>query len=178
MSEVVAARLMVIFLSVAALALVGVATRVVSAHHRKRKHAAQLTKAAMEPIYGLKMLTAKGVCNADEYPYVTYPVGKWVKVPGNGSYVAMTDGLSGTRKGHVLTQFECKEPTGADAPDGVTCFRRVKRLAQVDIEWVKTLSDDMRYSVAWFGAAEHRNVLRNDPDPNVRWRAEYSGAPL
>lgn len=120
------------------------------------------------PIYGLKFLTEAGQSMTDEFGLVTYPVNEWVTVPGDGTEVAMEDNLLADRTGGFVAQFECEEPTEADTINGVTCFRRVKRLEELDMEWVKTLSYELREEVAECGTDSHRDVLMNDPDNLIR----------
>ena len=83
----------------------------------------------IKKIYGLKLLAADGGSVTEEYERVFYPIGKWVEVPGNGAYMAITDGLNcAANRGKLLGFFECEEPTGALAPEGVVCFRKCRRL--------------------------------------------------
>jgi hypothetical protein len=51
---------------------------------------------------------------------------EWQTVPGNGAYVAITGALFDGGDGPRLIYLECEEPTGAEAPHGVVCFRRVR----------------------------------------------------
>ena len=83
---------------------------------------------------GLKLLAADGgSVSSNANPRMIYPVGEWIEVPGNGAYVSLTgDGVSAGGGGPILAAFECEEPTGmGDPPDGVKCFRRVKRLLKI-----------------------------------------------
>ena len=84
-------------------------------------------------VVGLKLLRDDGGSLNDKYGRVIYPVGEWVAVPGNGAYVAISGGLKAGGTGPLLAAFECEQPRSADAgegmPAGVTCFRRVRRLA-------------------------------------------------
>lgn len=129
------------------------------------------------PIYGLKLLTDDGRSQTERFDKVHYPIEKWVTVPGNGAYVAMTSNLYSESGGArvLLVQMECEQPTGADAPDGVECFRRVRRLKEIDMRWVKTLSNEIRWIVAAFGTDAHRDALLNDPEWWVRWAVARYG---
>ena len=49
-------------------------------------------------------------------------------MPGHGAYVAVADGLTSGGVGPLLVAMESEGPTGAGAPDGVVCYRRVRRL--------------------------------------------------
>jgi hypothetical protein len=75
-------------------------------------------------VIGCKFLNADGTSLNGEYRYDLS--GKWNIVPGNGSYVAITGGLSGAKAGKLLVYVDCEQPTGAKAPEGVVCFRRVR----------------------------------------------------
>lgn len=128
------------------------------------------------PIYGLKLLTEEGTSLTDEYGRVHYPVGEWVSVPGNGTDVAMEVGYfagedeDADQGDLLLAQFECDASTETEPSlFGVSCFRRVRRLAKIDMEWVKTLSVPMRIAVARRGTDEHRDALLHDPDRAVRY---------
>lgn len=82
-------------------------------------------------ILGAKILRADGSSLRTE-GRVTYPLGEWVDVPGNGAYVCVNHGaeiLSGGG-GAILVVLECEEPTVASDPAGVTCYRRVRRLTK------------------------------------------------
>ena len=74
-------------------------------------------------IVGCKLLREDGTSLNGKFQYQR---NEWLQVPGNGAYVAVTGGLTVGGVGKVLAYFECKEPTGAKAPNGVTCFRRVR----------------------------------------------------
>lgn len=77
---------------------------------------------------GIKILRADGRSLNGR---VEHPVGEWVDVPGHGAYVAVSGGLWSAGEppqGAIYCTVECREPTGASAPDGVVCFRRVHRL--------------------------------------------------
>ena len=54
--------------------------------------------------------------------------GQFQKVPGNGAYVAISGNLMAGGKGSHLRYVEAEAPTGADAPDGVICFRQIRLL--------------------------------------------------
>ena len=61
-------------------------------------------------IYGLKLLREDG-SSIREDGRVTYPVGEWVDVPGNGAYVAVTGGVTSGGIGPMLAAFECTDAT-------------------------------------------------------------------
>lgn len=76
-------------------------------------------------VIGCKLLAADGGSITSQYRRVIYKRGKWVEVPGDGAYVAITGGVNRGGYGPVLAWFECQEPTYiGDA--AVQCFRRVK----------------------------------------------------
>jgi hypothetical protein len=90
------------------------------------------------------------------YGVVTYPAdGEWHEVPGHGAYVAVSGGLysAGGTSGDqqlVLVELECRDEVrdvSPKPPEGVRCFRRVRRS--------RTLLDYAR-------------VAKNDGDPVVR----------
>ena len=85
---------------------------------------------APRKLYGLKMLREDGGSMNDEHQRIIYPLGKWITAPGNGAYIAVSGGLAAVGVGPVLALFECQQPTGVNAPDGVTCFRRVRMLSR------------------------------------------------
>ena len=60
-----------------------------------------------------------------------YAQNGWQTVPGNGCYVAVTDGLTVGGFGDRLFQVECREPTGAIAPIGVICYREVRLVKEL-----------------------------------------------
>ena len=81
-------------------------------------------------LYGLKLLAAGGGSINDAHGRIIYPIDQWIDVPGNGAYIAVRDGLCSGGSGPILAFFECAEPTGACAPAGVICYRRVRRLSR------------------------------------------------
>ena len=86
---------------------------------------------------GLKLLTENGASlNSSGYGSVTYPLGEWVEVPGQGAYIALNGGLSSGGTGPILCAFECEEQLNLDGtePNGVRRFRRVRRLSGVPSE--------------------------------------------
>lgn len=95
-------------------------------------------------LVGCKLLRSDGSSLRKE-GRVFYPMGEWITVPGNGAYVAVTGGLVMGGSGPLLTYMECEDPTGAEAPVGVACYRRVRRLAEPAPEKV---SPDMRGQIA------------------------------
>lgn len=78
-------------------------------------------------VVGCKLLKEDGG-SMRESGRVIYPIDEWITVGGNGAYVAITDGLLAAGKGPLLAFLECEDDTGADAPFGVACFRRVRRV--------------------------------------------------
>jgi len=88
------------------------------------------------------------------YGVVTYPAdGEWHEVPGNGAYVAVSGGLYSAGVDPAdpqLVELECRDEVldvSPEPPEGVRCFRRVRR--------PRTLLDYAR-------------VAKNDGDPAVR----------
>src|SRR5574340_652458 len=77
-------------------------------------------------IVGCKLLRKDFSSINDEYGRVSYRSTDWITVPGNGAYVAVTEGLTSGGFGPRLAYFECKGPTGVLAPSGVRCFRHVR----------------------------------------------------
>ena len=78
---------------------------------------------------GYKLLNPDGTSPNGRFKYDLE--GSWTEVPGNGSYVAMTEGLyysngSKSIKEPIFVKLECEEPTGAACPEPVKCFRRVR----------------------------------------------------
>jgi hypothetical protein len=80
---------------------------------------------------GYKLLQSDGT--SANCPFRYRLDGEWNVVPGNGSYVALTEGFyfaggAKTIRDPLIVKLECDEPTGAWAPDGTKCFRRVRFL--------------------------------------------------
>lgn len=78
---------------------------------------------------GYKFLT---IDNRGLFEDFQYKIGEWNEVPGNGCEVAETDGLFFTGAhankfsfGHTLVEIRGEELTGAPAPRGAVCYRRV-----------------------------------------------------
>ena len=76
---------------------------------------------------GYKLLREDG-SSIHDMDRVTYPLGEWIDVPDNGAYIAVDGGLYTGGNAPLLAQFECADPTGAPAPHGVVCYRRVRRV--------------------------------------------------
>ena len=92
----------------------------------------------MKKIYGLKLLREDFVSLNDDHFRIIYPLNEWITVPGNGAYVAITGGLMSGGVGPVLAAFECRESVGNDsAPEGVICYRKVKRLEKIPEKGLK-----------------------------------------
>ena len=111
-------------------------TRKAAKRRKKRK-----PKAKPQPIIGYKLLRADGGSLTSQYERVIYPVGEWVTVLGNGAYIAITGGVDAGGVGPILTPFECAErlkPQPPGVPQGVQCFRRVRRLAKAPPGFVFT----------------------------------------
>ena len=81
--------------------------------------------------YGLKLLRVDGSNLNYDHGRITYPLGEWVEIPGNGAYVCISGGLMSGGVGPLLAWFECGDEVDgvADMPHGVRCYRRVRRLA-------------------------------------------------
>ena len=92
----------------------------------------------MKRVYGLKLLREDFGSINDVPGRIIYPLNKWVTVPGNGAYVAISDGLTSGGVGPVLAAFECRDPVrNVSAPIGVICYRKVKRLAKIPQKGLK-----------------------------------------
>ena len=110
-----------------------------------------------------------------QYDRIRYPVGKWVSVPGNGAYVAISGGLL-TGGGDVvrdeLAQFECEEPSGANAPDGVVCFRKVLRVKLDACDFARLAEHDVDYDVRAAAAAkvEDQALLARLAEHDADWQ--------
>jgi hypothetical protein len=75
-------------------------------------------------VIGCKFLRADGTSLNGQYKYDLS--GKWNTVPGNGSYVAVTGGLTLAGIGDILVYLECDEPVDFGWYFGVQCFRKVR----------------------------------------------------
>ena len=94
-------------------------------------------------VFGAKILQADGRSLNGSFQYAIPSNGEpgpWQEVPGNGAYVAVTDGIEKGGYGPLLVCFECRDPTGSSAPEGVVCFRKV-RVLPFD---ASLLSDEMQ----------------------------------
>lgn len=120
---------------------------------------------------GAKMLAADGGSLAAGNR-VIYPVDEWIEVGGNGAYVAVSGGLTEAGIGEILALFECQEPTGAPAPKGVVCYRKVKRLPGFEVD--KISSRELLGEIAYYcdlpPAERVRLALRATPD----WRGQIA----
>jgi len=122
-------------------------------------------------IVGCKLLRADGSSLTDEHPRVTYLVGEWITVPGNGAYVAVTGGIDAGGLGPVLAYFECRDRVYVHHPDGVACFRRVRRYGRPVPELihpqlrgfialcVDSLSGDERFALARGSTKRQRGLV-------------------
>lgn len=82
----------------------------------------------MTKTIGYKYLRADGSSINGDHKRVTYGK-RWQSIPGNGSYVGFTwDGLIAGGESELIAEVECRNPTGVTAPNGVTCYRRVRVL--------------------------------------------------
>lgn len=82
-------------------------------------------------ITGYKLLTRNLQSLSDEHGRVQYSY-EWQEIPGNGGYIAVTDGLTAYGVGERLFQVEGKEPVEVkDAPQGVICFRWVRLVKEL-----------------------------------------------
>jgi hypothetical protein len=123
-------------------------------------------------IVGCKLLRDDGGSITDDHGRVIYPIGEWIEVDGNGAYVAITAGLTSGGAGPVLAYFECAEPTQALAPEGVICYRRVRRLADPAPE---RISPKLRGDVACDApdlTADQRVALARESTPE--WRGHVA----
>ena len=126
----------------------------------------------MMNVVGCKLLRADGSSLTDEHPRVAYPVGEWISVPGNGAYVAVTGGIDAGGIGPVLAYFECADRmVSILCPDGVQCFRSVRRLKCPAPELISpslrgdlalsvdSLSPDERYGLAYRSTENQRGLV-------------------
>ena len=79
-------------------------------------------------------------------------------MPGNGAYVAVSGGLRSGGRGPLFARFECEEPTGAEAPEGVICFRRVRRSEISQAELAEIVKSYLNWDVRW-EATERLNKI-------------------
>src|SRR3990172_10281306 len=82
---------------------------------------------------GLKLLAKDGQSLREE-GRVTCPAdGSWIDVPGNGAYLAITDGLTSGGYGPTLAvlEYDPESRVPCAAPEGVECYRRVRPGAPV-----------------------------------------------
>ena len=96
-----------------------------------RHHAGKTTEEVfMTTTSGYKVLRADGTSLNGKFRYALPTNGKpgpWQEVPGNGSYVAHTDGLYAGGAGPLLVRMRCRdECVASDPPLGVRCWRRVR----------------------------------------------------
>jgi len=122
--------------------------------------------------YGIKLLREDGGSLTENRGRVFYPEDTWVEAPGNGAYVALTDGVTSSGEGPVLALLECEKSTEAGGPVGVTCFSRVRRVPVT--KWPKLLSELNTYIKLNVGryATDKKllAVLSADQDVSVRYQ--------
>jgi hypothetical protein len=86
----------------------------------------------MKTLFGIKLLrqSLKSLNGQFKYSYAKGRFGKQLEVPGNGSYVAVTGGLSAGGLGPVAVAVECDLDSEVfptiPPPKGVRCFGRVR----------------------------------------------------
>ena len=117
-------------------------------------------------ILGLKLLKNDGESLNDSHGRVKYPAdGSWVTVPGNGAYVARTGGLTSGGFGPTLAVIECDDSTrkATDAPAGVECFGRVRRVPELEVKLKAYSARDKAYA-AWAKADAARAKADADRD--------------
>ena len=120
---------------------------------------------------GCKLLTAEGMSLRVD-GRVHYPVGEWLTVPGNGSYVAVTGGLPLRGVGRILAYFACCDPVeGVVAPRGVRCFRRVYRFAR---SAPGRISPELRGEVALYAPLSARQRIALARLSTPEWRGEVA----
>ena len=121
--------------------------------------------------HGIKLLQGDDGSLTNDHVRVFYPENTWVDVPGNGAYMALTDGVTSGSEGPVLALLECEKPTETDGPVGVTCFSRVRRIPVSD--WPKLLPElntYIKHSIGRFSTdKEALAVLSTDKDIYVRY---------
>ena len=135
-------------------------------------------------ILGLKLLTEDGESLNSSYGRVKYPAdGSWVDVPGNGTYIARTGGLTSGGHGPVLAVLECDINTrrATSVPDGVECFGRVRRVPELEAKFradavrgkayaVRVKADAVRAIIGVGGrsfACSHARIVRVAVKPSM-----------
>ena len=78
-------------------------------------------------VIGCKLLRADNSSLREE-GRVVYRDKGWQKIPENGAYLCVTDGLQAGGIGSRLAWFRGRKPTGANAPNGVVCYAEVRRV--------------------------------------------------
>jgi hypothetical protein len=128
----------------------------------------------MTAVIGCKLLRADGTSLNGKYRYNLD--GEWNVVPGNGAYVAITDGLTSGVMGERLVYLECEEPiwvpTRTVASDGVQCFRRVRVIPPCP----DRISPELRGEVAFYApnlTSEQRFELACTSTPEWRGRIAF-----
>ena len=120
-------------------------------------------------IVGCKLLGANG-SSLRERERVWYTT-EWQTIPGNGAYVAVTSGLTEGGYGPMLVYLECEEPTGAVAPEGVVCFRRVRIIPDAP----ERITPELRGEIAYYApglSSEQRMELARESTPD--WFADIA----
>jgi hypothetical protein len=83
--------------------------------------------------YALKFVREDCGSLTAEHGRVFYRPGEVVEAPGNGTYAAVSGGLSSGGVGERIALLaNLAEPTGASAPGGVICYRRALVVAVLD----------------------------------------------
>ena len=139
-------------------------------------------------IVGCKLLQEDGTSLNGKF---RYQHNEWQEVPGNGAYVAITAELVAGGQGPVLAYFECEDPTEAEAPDGVVCFRRVRWIEPAPdrispelrgqiVRHAPGLSPDQRYDLALRSTPEWQGrCARHAPEfsPDQRYKLALKSTP-
>jgi len=122
-------------------------------------------------VFGAKLLRSDGTSLNGKYKYDLS--GAWNKVPGNGAYVAVTDGLTAGGNGPLLAWLECEEEVaGTEVPTGVKCFRRVRVLDKFPEGAAPELYCEIACCMLGL-SAEQRIDLALESTPEWRGRAAY-----
>ena len=84
------------------------------------------------PRYALKLVRDDYGSLTQQHVRVIYAPGTVVTAPGNGIYAAVTGGVeSGGVGSHLALLSDLTGPTGADAPEGVICYRSARVVAVI-----------------------------------------------
>ena len=135
----------------------------------------EITAADDDLVVGCKLLRLDGRSLNGRVQYDLS--GAWQEVPGNGAYVAVTGGLTTGGTGEQLVWLECREPTGAKAPEGVVTYRQARVIAACP----ERCAPELRGAVALYApglTAEQRLVLAETSTEEWRGKAARDASDL